>query len=130
MTTTTVEQTVTFAASLERTYRAIADSAEHSAFTGAPATLPPEEGAAFSTHAGEIEGRLLELVPNQRIVQAWRARGWPDGTYSVVRYEFFGNETETEIHLSHTGLPTEAVDHIADGWQKMYWTPLTDYLKS
>ena len=127
--TTTVEQTVRFPASVERTYRAIADSAEHSAFTGAPAALPAEEGAAFSTHGGEIEGRLLELVPNQRIVQAWRPRGWPDGTYSVVRYEFSGNDTETEIHLCHTGLPAEAADHIADGWQKMYWTPLTEYLE-
>ena len=130
MTTTNVEQTVHFSASLGRTYRAIADSAEHSAFTGAPAAIPVEQGAAFTTHGGEIEGRILEVVANERIVQAWRPRGWPEGTYSIVRYDFSGNDEGTEIHLSHTGLPDGAADHIADGWQKMYWTPLAEYLKS
>lgn len=128
MTTTTVEQTVNFPAGLERTFRAIADATEHAAFTGAPASFPSEVGGAFTTHGGNIEGRLLEVVPNERLVQAWRPSGWPPGVYSVVRYEFSGDDHRCEIALTHTGLPDGEAEHIAEGWQKMYWGPLTTYL--
>ncbi|MFA5774515.1 MAG: SRPBCC domain-containing protein [Ilumatobacteraceae bacterium] len=124
---TIVTQTVTFDTGVERAYRTLADSAEHSAFTGAPAKLPTESGEQFTTHGGAIEGRTLELVPNERIVQAWRVADWPQGVYSIVRYEFSGDNKRTEIKLTHTGLPEDAAEHIAVGWQNMYWTPLTEY---
>jgi activator of HSP90 ATPase len=127
--TTTVEQTASFAAPVGTVFAAIADAATHSAFTGAPATVSREVGAAFTTHGGGIEGRLIELVPNERIVQAWRPAGWPAGVYSLVRYEFSGDSANTIITLTHTGLPDGAAEHIAEGWNNMYWTPLAEYLK-
>ena len=125
---TVVTQTVKFDAGVERAYQALADSAEHSTFTGAPANLPTELGGQFTTHGGAIEGRTLELVPNERIVQAWRVADWPKGVYSIVQYEFSGDDKRSEIRLTHTGLPEDAAEHIAMGWQNMYWTPLTEYL--
>lgn len=125
---TVVSQTVKFDAGVERVYRAIADSTEHSAFTGAPAQLSTELGGPFTTHGGAIEGRALELIPNERIVQAWRVADWPKGMYSIVQYKFSGDSKQSEISLTHSGLPEDAVVHIAQGWQNMYWTPLTEYL--
>jgi activator of HSP90 ATPase len=126
--TTVVNQTVKFDAGVERVYRAIADSAEHSTFTGAPAVLSIDSGGPFSTHGGAIEGRILELIPNERIVQAWRVADWPKGVYSIVQYEFSGDSNHSEIKLTHSGLPEDAAEHIAQGWQNMYWTPLTEYV--
>ncbi|MEO5973616.1 MAG: SRPBCC domain-containing protein [Ilumatobacteraceae bacterium] len=125
---TVVTQTVKFDAGVERVYQALADSTEHSAFTGAPALLSNDPGGSFTTHGGAIEGRVLELNPGERIVHAWRVADWPKGVYSVVRYEFTGDKNHAEISLTHSGLPEDAAEHIADGWHKMYWTPLMDYL--
>jgi hypothetical protein len=36
---------------------------------------------------GDISGRNVELVPGRRAVQAWRSNAWPEGVYSIVRFE-------------------------------------------
>lgn len=125
---TMVAQTVHFDAAVDRVYAAIADSREHSAFTGAPAELASHVGGPFTTHGGAIEGRMLEVVPNERIVQAWRSGDWPDGVFSIVRYDFAPDDDGTRISLEHTGLPEDASAHIADGWRQRYWEPLETYL--
>jgi activator of HSP90 ATPase len=123
-------QTVTFDAGVYRTYTAIADSHQHSAFTGAPASLATEAGGPFTTHEGQIEGRMLEIVPHERIVQAWRNAQWPSGVYSIVRYEFSGDSGRCEITLTHTGLPDGTDEQINAGWNNRYWAPLAEYLSS
>src|SRR5438034_2276921 len=40
-----------------------------------PTEISPEAGGAFSLFGGYVTGRHIELVPNERIVQAWRAGG-------------------------------------------------------
>lgn len=124
---TVINQSKKFDASIDRVFKAIADSTEHSAFTGAPAILSDEPGRAFTTHGGAIEGRILEIVPNERIVQAWRVASWPQGIYSIVSYGFTGDGTSAEISLTHSGLPEEEVGHIAQGWHNMYWEPMDKY---
>jgi hypothetical protein len=47
------------------------DSKQFTAFSGGRAAeIQSEVGGVFSVFAGHIVGRNLELVPNQRIVQA------------------------------------------------------------
>jgi uncharacterized protein YndB with AHSA1/START domain len=41
-----------------------------------PAEISREVGGAFTLFGGYITGRHVELVPNERIVQAWRTAGW------------------------------------------------------
>src|SRR5580692_3495396 len=44
-----------------------------------PAEISTEAGGAFSLFGGYISGRQIELVPNERIVQAWRTASWDPG---------------------------------------------------
>ncbi len=53
-------------------YEALLDAKKFNAFPGAPAEIDRKAGGAFSMFGGQIVGRNIELVPNQRIVQAWR----------------------------------------------------------
>jgi hypothetical protein len=34
-----------------------------------------------------VLGRNIELIPNRRIVQAWRAKPWEGGIYSIAKSE-------------------------------------------
>ena len=40
----------------------------------------------FTCYGTYIKGITLELQPNKLIVQAWRSRDWPRGTYSIVAF--------------------------------------------
>jgi activator of HSP90 ATPase len=94
-----------------------------------PTQRPRSTGGAFSGFGGAITGRNIELIADRRIVQAWRVASWPEGYYSIVRFELEPSGAETKLTLHHTGFPEDAGDHLASGWHKMYWEPLKNYLR-
>lgn len=125
----TIHQEVDFKASPERVYQALTDSKQFSAFSGGiPADIQPDAGGAFKCFGGQISGRFIELVPNQRIVQAWHVAMWPDGVYSVVKFELSKQASGTRLLLDHSGYPDEHREHLDAGWSRMYWEPLRKYL--
>src|SRR5882672_8190241 len=96
----TIHQVIRFKASAKRIYEALLDAKQFSQFSGgAPAQIDPAVGGPFSCFGGMITGRNIELKPNARIVQAWRAGNWPDGVYSVVRFELTGEGAATTLTL-------------------------------
>lgn len=60
---------------------------------------------AFSLFGDYITGRRVELVTNQRIVQAWRAGSWAPGIYSIARFELAEQDSATKLVFDHTGFP-------------------------
>jgi activator of HSP90 ATPase len=123
----TIHQEVTFAASPKRVYEALMDEKQHGAFTGAAATISREPGGAYSCHDGQIVGRNLELEEAKRIVQAWRVAAWPEGVYSVVKFELAEDGDGTRLTMDHAGVPAEGRDMVAQGWQMRYWEPMAKY---
>lgn len=124
-----IRQEVAIAASASRIYQALLDASQFSAFTGgAAAEIEARPGGAFSAFGGMITGRNVELVADRRIVQAWRVANWPEGVYSIVRFELEPSGTGTKLTLDHLAFPEDAADHLASGWHKMYWAPLKAYL--
>ena len=59
-------------------YGAWLDSIAHSEMTGGEAIMSDEVGAVVSAWDGYITGRILELVPGERIVQSWRTTQFAD----------------------------------------------------
>ena len=94
----------------------------------APTKISREVGGAFSLFGGHILGRHIELVPNQRIVQAWRLSNWPTGLYSIARFELIEQGSGAKIVFDHTGFPKGDADHLAEGWKGNYWEPLKKFL--
>jgi activator of HSP90 ATPase len=124
-----IHQEVVFKASAKKLYQALTDAKQFSAFTGgAPAEIAPAAGGAFSCFGGMIAGRNVELVPDRRLVQAWRAGNWPEGVYSIVRFELKEQGGETRLVFDQAGHPAEQTPHLEGGWQQMYWEPLRKYL--
>lgn len=123
-----ITQEITFATSPQKLYTALTSSAAFSAATNAPAEIATHEGGSFSCFGGQITGRHLELVPNTRIVQAWRAGPWDAGDYSIVRFDIRDSETAAILTLQHSGIPAGSAEHLEAGWNKMYWEPLKAWL--
>jgi activator of HSP90 ATPase len=125
---TSIHYEIEFKASPERLYGAILDQKQFAAFTGLPATIDATPGGAFSQFSGMIVGRNVELVPNQRIVQAWRPTHWDAGVYSIAHFEFNARGNETTLVFDHTGFPAGEYDHLDFGWHSHYWDPLKKFL--
>jgi activator of HSP90 ATPase len=133
----TIHQEVDFDARPEQLYEALLDSKKFSAFTAQStgfsaqsATIDRSVGGAFSLFDGHIVGRNLELVQNQRIVQAWRVVDWPAGVYSIVKFELKPRGSGTHLVFDHTGFPDSLHDPLAAGWQSHYWDLLSKYFRS
>jgi activator of HSP90 ATPase len=124
-----IHQEVTIPATPARIYEALLDSKQFSAFAGgAPAQIGTEAGDSFTMFGGAIEGRNVELVPNKLVVQAWRAKSWPAGIYSIARFELNGKGKETRLVFDQVGFPDGAREELDSGWGKMYWEPMKKFL--
>ncbi len=122
-----IHQEILFPGSPEKIYKALTAASEFSAMTGAPAEIEAEEGGAFSCFGGKLTGRQIELVANQRIVQAWRVGPWPEGVYSIVTFTLDSESEGTKVTPDHSGFPEGAAEQLDAGWHKMYWEPLKAY---
>lgn len=133
----TIHQEVDFKASPERLYEVLLDSNQFSEFSALSssefsaksAKIDKAVGGAFSLFDGHIIGRNIELIPNKRIVQAWRVVDWPAGVYSIVKFELNSQGSGTHLVFDHTGFPEKWRDHLAAGWQSHYWDLLAKYLR-
>lgn len=124
-----IHQEVNFAASPKKVYDALTIQAQFSKMTGGlPTELKATAGAAFSLFGARIKGRNVELVVNERLVQAWRSEGWPAGIYSIVRFELKADGAGTKLIFDHTGFPMGEADHLEAGWKMNYWDNLAKFL--
>jgi activator of HSP90 ATPase len=136
-----IHQEPVFKASRKRVYEALTDAKQFEKVVqlsaamksgmapGAkPAEISREAGGAFSLFGGYVTGRQIELVPNEQIVQVWRAGGWDPGIYSIARFALVEQGTGTKIMFDHTGFPKGDAEHLAAGWKMNYWEPLERFL--
>jgi len=136
-----IHQEPVIKASRKRVYEALTDTAQFDKvieLSGAMKSMPNlgnkptqisrEVGGAFTLFGGYITGRHVELMPAQRIVQAWRAGSWDPGVYSIAKFELVEQGSATKIVFDHTGFPKGAAEHLASGWKEHYWEPLAKLL--
>jgi len=136
-----IHQEPVFKASRKRVYDALTDakqfdkvirlSAAVKSGTAKASNLPEisrEAGGAFALFGGYILGRQIELLANERIVQAWRVDAWDPGAYSIARFALVEQGSGTKIVFDHTGFPKGDAEHLAAGWKMNYWEPLEKFL--
>jgi activator of HSP90 ATPase len=135
-----IHQEPEFKASRKRVYTALTDPKQFDKIVelsgvlqamhlgSKPSQISPVVGGPFALFGGFITGRHLELIPDERIVQAWRAGDWPDGIYSIARFELVSQGTGTKIVFDHTGFPKSEAESLASGWKAHYWEPLAKLL--
>jgi activator of HSP90 ATPase len=136
-----IHQEPVFKASRKRVYEALTDAKQFDKVIQLSAAVksgmakapnPPdisrEAGGAFALFGGYISGRQIELVPNERIVQAWRVGSWDVGVYSIAKFALVDQGLETKIVFDHAGFPKGDGEHLAEGWKINYWEPLAKLL--
>lgn len=124
-----IHQSVMFSCTPHELYAMLMNSELHSAFTGAEADISSRETGKFTAYDGWIEGKNLELVPDKKIVQRWRAEDWPKGHYSLVTFEFFPQKYGAKLIFTQKEVPKQFSSEIEKGWKEHYWEKMKAMLE-
>jgi activator of HSP90 ATPase len=124
-----IQQTVTFTASPHEVYEALMDSKQHAAFSHAAAQISRQVGGEFNAYDGYITGKNIELVPDKKILQSWRAVGWDEDHFSTVTFELTPTPEGTRLDFTHADVPAGTEEEFTRGWIDNYWDPLKIYLE-
>lgn len=119
-----------FSVSPQSIYEAWLDSEEHSAFTGASASVEGRVGGEMTAWDGYISGVFKELEPYTRIVQTWRTTEFPEGSEaSRLEVLLAESETGTRLTLMHTDIPDGQGEMYGEGWEEYYLRPMRAYFE-
>lgn len=131
MKTKIIKQSALFKAAPHEVYEALMDSGKHSKFTGSKAEISQKIGGEFTAWDGYIMGTNVELVPDEKIVQSWRAEeeGWPEDHYSTVTITLKKESGGTRLAFIQEGVPEDCYEDIEQGWNDFYWKPLKKFLE-
>jgi activator of HSP90 ATPase len=100
-----IRQKSQFKAAPHDVYKALMESRKHARITGASARISRKPGGTFSAYDGYITGVNIELLPDTRIVQAWRGSEWPEGWYSLVVFSLKTVKGGTRLDFTQIGVP-------------------------
>jgi activator of HSP90 ATPase len=81
-----IQQQATIPGTAAQVYAILADAEALSALSGMSGQAGRSAGEEFSAFDGHVTGRQIDLVTDQRLVQAWRFPVWEPGRYSIVRF--------------------------------------------
>jgi activator of HSP90 ATPase len=128
----TIRQKATFKATPHDVYELLMDSRKHSQFAGGMCSISRKVGGKISISDGYITGENVELVPDKKIVQLWKAQEdcWPEGHYSTVTFSLAKVKGGAVLTFTQTGVPVDCGDRFDSGWRDYYWTPMKEMLET
>lgn len=129
MKTRTIKQIIILPATPHEIYTMWMDSEKHAQITGSAADIGKEVGGAFSTFDRYSTGQIIELVPDKKIVQTWRASDWPPDHFSTITLDLTAIDGKTRLTFTQKGVPDDQYEEIQQGWYTYYWDRLKEILK-
>ena len=125
----TIHQDVVIKGTPKAVYNILLSSKKFKTMSGGrEAKISKEVGGEVSLFGGAIQARNVELVAGKRVVQAWRAGDWPEGKYSIIKFELIADGANTKLSFDQAGHPDAATPHLEKGWHDMYWEPMNAML--
>ena len=115
-----IHQEPTFKASRKRVYEALTDAAQFQrvillsaamktmSLRNQPAEISTEAGGTL--FGGYVTGRQIELVPNQRIVQAWRAGSWDPAFTQLPTSRWWSKDRGPKLSSNIAAFPKASVN--------------------
>lgn len=121
--TTTLHLEPTFNTTAEELYKSLLDSDRISAWSRSAVKIDPypaKEGSTFVMFSGSIAGKILTLVPNERIVQLWRLEDWKKDHYANMDILFSQGHGETKMIVKWSGVPIGEEERVRNNFEEYY----------
>lgn len=87
-------------------------------WSGYPAQMVAASGEEFSMWEGDITGKILELIPDKRVVQEWYFG--EAGVESIVTINISPMGGASVVVVEHTNIPDDDFENITEGWVEYY----------
>ncbi|CAH1757475.1 2203_t:CDS:2 [Entrophospora sp. SA101] len=123
VTTTNISE-IEMQTSADQIYETLLDPGRVTVWTRSRPDIFRLVGSKFNLFDGNITGTILELIPNEKIVQTWRLKSWTEDHFSTVTLRFEQSNDHTVIHLTQEGIPVEEVDTVQHNWENYYWNAI------
>ena len=132
MKTKSIQQEILFDSESAVIYNLLMNQDKHSEITGSEVIMSNEINGHFSVFDDYCVGYNIELIENQKIVQAWHfdEEGWPDNHYSICTFTLEPVENKTKLIFTQTDIPEHKAEELERGWNDFYWQPIKEYLKN
>ena len=114
-----IKQTYDIAASPEEVWRALTDPRIIEEWSGANAYFVLQPKARYALWNGDIGGEIVEIVPQQKLVQTWQPLDWTR-TDSVVTFTLTPRGKGTRVDLLHVNVEESDLDGTSEGWDIYY----------
>lgn len=101
----------------ENIYAAFTNPLTIELWSGYPADMPDEPGGEFSMWDGDISGRILDLVPQEKVVQEWYFGDQKEPSIATIKI-FPYRSSYAQVEVVQTNIPDEAWEDITHGWQE------------
>ncbi len=128
MKTKDLEQKAEFNATPHELYEILMNWKKHANMTKAKCSIIRKVGGKFHCYDHYIEGEILELIPDKKIVQKWRNHDFPAEHYSIATFEFEKNGKKTILKFSQKGIPEKLYEDLNKGWKEHYWNKMKTYI--
>ena len=89
-------------------------------WSGEKAVMTTKVGEEFSLWDGDITGKNIEIIENEKLVQQWYFGEDDDTEPSIVTIKIWPKNSSCSVELLHTNIPDEAYENIVEGWNDAY----------
>ncbi|MBI2415519.1 MAG: SRPBCC domain-containing protein [Candidatus Kerfeldbacteria bacterium] len=124
----TIQQEYLIAAPIDDVWRALVDVEAIEGWGGGPAEMDDQVGTEFSLWDGDIYGKNIEVIPQEKLVQEWYAYDWEEP--STATFTLFEEDNGTRLEFLHENVPERHAKDIEQGWRDYYLGSLKDYLEN
>ncbi|MBI3914057.1 MAG: SRPBCC domain-containing protein [Chloroflexi bacterium] len=114
-----IRQKYNIKASPADVWRALTDPKEIQEWSGATAYFVPIAGARYTLWNGTIGGKIVEAVPEKKLVQTWKPEDWTRED-SVVTFTLTWGKGATRVDLLHENVEESDFDGTTEGWDIYY----------
>ena len=119
---------ITIEAAPEDVYACITNPFTIELWSDMPAKMEAGPGAEFEMFDGDISGKIIELVPNRKVVQQWYFGDQKED--SIVTFLIHeGKAGKVSLELRHTNIPDEDYEEITEGWKAYYLGRIKEFLE-
>lgn len=87
-------------------------------WSGYPAQMVARPGEEFVMWEGDICGKIIELVPDKKVVQEWYFGDRE--VQSIVTINISASGGASVVVVEHTNIPDDDFENIAEGWSEYY----------
>lgn len=123
-----LEQTFHINAPIEKVWDALVNTQTIEAWGGGPAQMS-ERLESFSLWDGEIFGKNIEVIPDQKLSQEWH--GWDESLgASTVTFSLSIEGKETVLSLTQTDIPESEYEEVEAGWRNYYLEPMIEFIEN